>query len=436
VVPRRLTRYIFSECWTFFLLCLVAFTGVLFTIRLLKFSALIINKGVAISQIGWVFISIIPTFLEFALPLSALLGVMLAGARLSGDSEIVVLRASGISIFQLIRPLLLFSFIVIMLAASVTFILKPWGYQTLAETLFDIARTTSTAGLEAGTFNRIGPLTIYAEKIIDATGELEGVMIDDRRGDGQRKIIFAKNGRITSRPKTRSITFDLYDGSIHEMISGDYLTTRFQTNSLTLNSDELSDPGAKQRGTAPRELSVRELRGVIPYFVEFEDSLRRSGNTGLTTEPLPPAIQKHFNESSIDLGMVSKKRRRLEVELEQRWSMPCAAALLGLLALPLGIQPPRAQRMWGLGLSVGVGVAVFVLYYGLLSMGLALVENGFVSTLIGVWLPNLITAVIAALLTFQIGSERWASIADLVGATSRVWCRFAGAIFPSWRNEL
>ncbi len=436
MVPRRLTRYIFSECWTFFLLCLVAFTGVLFTIRILKFSALIINKGVAVSQVGWVFISVIPTFLEFALPLSALLGVMLAGARLSGDSEIVVLRASGISIFQLLRPLFLFSFIIIIIASSVTFVLKPWGYQTLAETLFDIARSTSTAGLEAGTFNRIGPLTIYAEKIIDRTGELQGVLIDDRRGDGQRKIIFAKNGRIISRPKTRSITFDLYDGSIHEMITGDYLTTRFQTNSLTLSSDELSDPGAKQRGAAPRELSVRELRLVIPHFIEFEDSLRRSPNMNSTSEPLPPAIQQHFNESSVDLGMVSKKRRRLEVELEQRWSMPCAAALLGLLALPLGIQPPRAQRMWGLGLSVGVGVGVFVLYYGFLSMGLALVESGVVSSFIGVWIPNFITAVIAALLTFQIGTERWSSIADLVGATSRVWRRFVGAISPSRREQL
>jgi Lipopolysaccharide export system permease LptF/LptG len=92
LVPRRLTRYIFGECLHFFALCLTAFTGILFTIRILKFSSLIINKGVDPHQIGRVFFAVIPTFLEFALPLAALLAVMLAFARLSGDSEVVVLR--------------------------------------------------------------------------------------------------------------------------------------------------------------------------------------------------------------------------------------------------------------------------------------------------------------------------------------------------------
>ena len=100
-MPRILSRYIFFESLHYFGISLFAFTALLLTLRMLKFASLIINKGVEFSQIASVFIAIIPTFLEIAIPLSVLLGVMLAFARLSGDSEIVVMRASGISLYQI-----------------------------------------------------------------------------------------------------------------------------------------------------------------------------------------------------------------------------------------------------------------------------------------------------------------------------------------------
>ena len=80
---RLIPRYIFTECLIFFGISLAAFTGVLLTIRMLQFASLIINKGVEPGQIGMVFLAIVPTFLEIALPLAVLLGVMLCFARLS-----------------------------------------------------------------------------------------------------------------------------------------------------------------------------------------------------------------------------------------------------------------------------------------------------------------------------------------------------------------
>lgn len=434
--PRRLTRYLVKEVLHFFVLCLAALTGVLFTVRVLKFSSLIINKGVAIHQIGWVFLSVIPTFLEFALPLATLLGVMLAFARLSGDSEIVVLRASGIGIYQLLRPLAWFTVLVFILSNAVSFSLKPWGHQTLSDALFDIARSKSTAGLEAGTFNRIGALTIYAERISDATGELHGVMIDDRRGKDERKVIFADHGRIISRPANRSIIFALETGSIHEMIGRKYLSTRFVSNSLVLGADELYNPNEKQKGIAPRELSAHKLRIAIPDIRNAESALRQSGVKSRPLDTFPPEVQAHFSGVDLTLAQLTKKRRRLEVELAQRWSMPFATAILAILGLPLGINPPRTQRTWGLGLSVAVGVGVFVVYYGLLSLGLTLVEAGSISAVFGVWLPNLATALMAVALLIQLGSERWDSIADITRLVSlpRFLRRHQAVVSPTNRG--
>ena len=80
-----ISNYIFKEIFIYFSICLVTFTSLILTTRILKFTNLIVNKGVDILQVAKVFLAIIPTFLEIALPLSVLLGVMLAFARLSGD---------------------------------------------------------------------------------------------------------------------------------------------------------------------------------------------------------------------------------------------------------------------------------------------------------------------------------------------------------------
>ena len=94
---RILDRYILRETLAYFGISLFAFTGMLLVLRMLRLADLVINRGVELDQVVMVFIAIIPTFLEIAVPLATLLGVMLAFARLSGDSEIVVNRGSGVS---------------------------------------------------------------------------------------------------------------------------------------------------------------------------------------------------------------------------------------------------------------------------------------------------------------------------------------------------
>ena len=142
IFVKILSKYILKEILAYFVISLFIFTGILFTLRVLKLTSLIVNKGVLLSQVAVVFVSVIPAFLEIAVPLAALLGPMLTFARLSGDSEIIVVRASGISLFQLIRPILIFGLFASALALFVSHELKPWGFRNLSSTLFQIARSS------------------------------------------------------------------------------------------------------------------------------------------------------------------------------------------------------------------------------------------------------------------------------------------------------
>lgn len=408
---KLLYRYIFREAIVYFLIALSAFTAVLLTIRMLRFATLIVDKGVEFSQIALVFVAIIPTFLEIAIPLAALLGVMLAFARLSADSEIVVMRASGVSLYQLILPTLIFGLCCLALAFSVSFYLKPKGYRLLSETLFDIARTKTTSGLEEGIFNRLNVITLYADSVEDRSGNLSRVVVDDRRDLQNRRIIFAVSGQIRSDREKQKISLSLYDGEIHERFAGKYTKTDFSSNTLQFDAGDLLDPSAHESGRSLNELSVKELKGAIRYLRGLSDLATLKDP--LDRSQFPPPIPSWLSQDSITLQDARRRRERAEVELGSRYSLPFATVLLAILALPLGIHPTRAQQSWGVGLSAAIGLGVFVIYYGLYSVGIVLAQAGALPGRMALWLPNIIALAVTIFFTQRMGSERWQSVADL-----------------------
>ena len=412
---RIVSRYIFREIATFFSISVLAFTGILLTLRMLRFAALIVNRGVSPYQIAQIFVAIIPTFLEIALPLAALLGVMLAFARLSGDSEIVVMRASGISIYQFIRPVLIFAITATAVSFYVSLVLRPWGFRTLSTGLFEIAKSKSTSGLNEGIFNKLGDITLYAEQIDYSTGNLKRVIVDDKRDDAARKVVIARGGRIVSDEANQTITLVLTDGTAHELTEGNYVTTRFNTNSILVDPEQLFKSDDLKKGKQSRELDLMPLKATISNYREAIALVERG-------EPL--AVDKTPELDGMTQQEINKKYRRFKIEFGQRFSLPCASFLMAFVGMALGIQPPRAQKTWGAGISATLGMLVFVVYYGVFSLGLALAESGAVKIWIALWLPNVIAAGCAAFMIQRLASEKWHSIAEMFQSFGRFLPKF------------
>lgn len=394
---RLLSRYVLKEVLIFFSISLLTFTGLLLTLKMLKLTSLIVNRGVALSQIATVFIAIIPTFLEIALPMSALLGVMLAFARMCGDSEVVVFKASGVGLASFIKPLGAFAIAIGLLGLFVSCVLRPWGFDTLSTALFDIARSKSTSGLSEGVFNKLGEITLYAEKIDYATGELSRVIVDDKRDSAQRKVVVAKRGTIVADEVAQTISLLLADGVAHESLDGKYTRTAFASNSLSVNPAELRDDTKK--GISAREVSTSRLKELI---LEYKALLRNSE----AQEIIEVYGQK------LSRGELQKKYRRAKVEHGQRFSLPCASIIMTFIGFAIGIMSPRTQRSWGAGFAATLGLVVFMLYYGIFSMGLALADGGKMHVGLALWLPNFVAAAIAALLVRKITSEQWNSVSE------------------------
>lgn len=408
--PYILNRYIFTEILGAFTICLLAFTGVLLTLRLLQFTALIVNKHVALSQIALVFASLIPTFLEIAMPLATLLGVMLAYARMSGDSEIVVMRASGISAGQLLTPALLFGGVAVVATVLISHFGKPAGFRTLNRTFFEIAKARSTAGLSSGVFNKLGSLILYAEEIKDQNGTLTKVLIEDKRIEDQRQIIVAQRGRIVSDVESETIIFLLEDGYIHQNIEGKYIVTKFDTNQIVLESQEMSTTEETQKGRRARELYSKEL-------IDSIDALNLYLEPGALTPKevdLIPLVRIQMRGKEVNQQTLQKKLTQLRVERTFRYAVPFSCILLACLAVPLGISPPRLQRTWGAGLSTVLGTGVFVIYYALLSVGITLSESLAIHPILGVWLPNVVLLVASLVLFRGMTSGKRDSVAEWI----------------------
>jgi len=385
-----LDRYVFRETGSYFVIALLAFTVILLVMRMLRLASLVINRGVEFGQLGMVLLSILPTFLEIALPLACLLGVMLGVGRLCADSEVVVMRSCGVGIKRLQRPVVALGLLASALAICVSFYLSPLGFQKLSSTLFEIAKSRTTAGLEPGVFNRLGPITLYAEGIDYHNGELRNVLIDDKRGT--RKVLNSASGSIKSNADAREIQIVLKDGFIHEQVADKYLLTYYTQNGLTLNADELF-AGNDQKVRALRELTLNDIRSEM---LSLKSEVKSA----------PAPLTKEF---------VTKKERiaRLRTESARRFAMPFAPLFLALLALPLAIQTPRTQKFWGPGISFALGIGVFVIYYATFSIGFTLSESGVINPYWGLWLPNLATCGLGLYLMSKIGSEQWPSVSSL-----------------------
>jgi lipopolysaccharide export system permease protein len=315
------------------------------------------------------FAYIMPAFLEVTVPMAMLLAILVAFGRLSADSEMVALRSSGLSLYQLITPVAIFVMFATIATAALSLYARPWGNRSLKSALYEIARTRASAGIKPQVFNDEFPgLVIYTEGVDATNDRLHHVLISDERDSAQHNTIFAREGTMVSDPEAQVVTLQLRDGFIH---TSDFrgeaeYQTNFQTYDVNLDLRQVF-ADTRERGRDPKELTLRELRLAI------EEKLAAGKSAGAEL-----------------------------VEYHRNFSIPFACVVFGLVAVPLGVQPVRAARSRGFATSI----AMIFLYYVLLSAGQALAEEDVVPAVIGLWLPNVVFAVLGVYLFALAARER------------------------------
>jgi lipopolysaccharide export system permease protein len=348
---RILNRYLFLEILVPFFVGLAVFTFILLIARILKLVELVVNRGVPLLDIVKTFALILPAFLEVTVPMALLLAILLGFGRLASDSEIVALKTSGVSLYQMTAPVCVFTIFATLATFLIAIWVRPWANGALRQQLFEVVKSRVSAGFKEKVFNTDFPgLVLYIEEIETGGNTLKGILISDVRRPENRSTVIAKIGLLVPNEDAKTVTLRLLDGTIYDGGGGD---NRFQKTDFTVYDVSLALTNFGE--TRPREKDPKEMT--------LGELSRRVAERRLHQEPA----------------------REEEIELHRKFSIPFACVVFALVGIPLSIPPSRAVRSRGFSTSL----ALIFLYYIPLTVGQTLADKGFVSAAVGLWLPNL-----------------------------------------------
>lgn len=344
---RILNRYILTECLPTLGLSLAVFTFVLLMHRVIKLSDLVIAKGVPLGQVLGLLALALPALLPLLLPVSLLLAVLLAMGRLSGDSEIVAMRACGVGLRENLLPVMTLSAAVFGVTAAVSLWAQPLAARSFQTALYETVRSRISITTETRVFTEIASgVTVYAEGMDKDTGRLENLFLHLDRGHTQGVWILARVGKL--RDEGGALGLELEDGEMHQQAGPDSPYHRLRFDRYGLRIPLPSPAWSPDEGEA--------------------------STPDLMTQAYGPA---------------SSARARLE--LHQRLALPVSCLVFGLLGATLGLHHSRAGRSRGVSLCL----AVLLVYYVLFTVGRTLGKGGALPPELAMWLPNLLLGTLA-----------------------------------------
>ena len=266
---RLLNRYLLRQLVAPFCFALAALTGFMLISQVAKKFGALVGKGLPWSVITEVFVLSLPFIVAMTLPMAVLLAVLYSFSHLAADNEITAMRANGISVYQILAPVLIWG--VCMAFFNLAFVdqVLPRSNARLRSLLIDIGRKKAAFGLREQVINEVPPSKYFirASRIDAATGRLRGVTIYDVGGEASRRIIYADSGSMAYAEGQTDLSLRLLNGSIHQSRPAE--PTRFQLTYFSVNDirvknvyDELRRNTSESiRGD--REMSTCEMLNVV-----------------------------------------------------------------------------------------------------------------------------------------------------------------------------
>ncbi|NCO60186.1 YjgP/YjgQ family permease, partial [bacterium] len=330
---------------------------------------------------------LLPDVVGFALPATALIAVVMAFLRLSADSEFVALKASGVSLYQMLPPVVLFSVFNMLAGAWILAQASPWGQNSFRNLVFDIAKSQADLAIKERVFTEpFKGVTFYVQSYDSREKVMKDVFVNDRREKNLISTVVASEAKLFKHPDKRTLTIRFINGTVFvtDKDLSSSRTIRFASYDLTVGIGELLR-AASSREKSPKELTIGELKG-------------------------------HLDKIEAN----SIRHNELMIELMEKATLPVAIFLMGMIGVPLGVYIRGRGKYSGVGVSLMVFLAYYVCLMGSRNIG----ESGYLPPLVVVLIPVTFLAVFGLYAYLRIGAEK-ALIPDRV---TNIWKRFTGRI--------
>lgn len=443
----------------------------------------LVGKGLEFKIIAELLFYTSITAIPMSLPLALLLALLMCFGNLGEHYELVAMKASGISMWRSMRPMLYFSLMLSVLAFFISNSLIPIATLKWRTLLTDVQRQKLAFNIKEGVFYKdIENYVIYVEKKGKDGSHIYGVKIYDHTDHtGNTKIISADSGMMTMSPNQRNIIFTLYNGYNYTDITTDnYKETRpFERMSFkeeqikfSLASFDMTRSSEDMYKSYQQMMNIRQLSTSLDSLERRFDSKQEAfaegftrrwgGYNGLKTNAPPspndslsadtcialqwPLLDNYEGDkrtallnmavssaqnakdnasfNKIDFKSQTENINKHKKEWHKKFTLSIACLIFFFIGAPLG----SIIRKGGLGLPVVISVVFFIIYHLISTIAERMAVFGDLNMFLGVWLSSLVLLPVGLFFTFKATTD-----AALFDGDS--WKKFFKRLFKKKREN-
>jgi lipopolysaccharide export system permease protein len=371
--PWMFYRYILDETARPFFGAAVFFLFVLLMFQVIRLSDTFIVHNASGYSVLALMSYLALTFTPVIIPIAFLLAVLLGFGRLSTDSEVLAMRAAGMSVYSMLAPVMALGTLLALITMFCNFYFVPYGAKMFRLELFKIYNTKAIATIHSGTFTEgFFDLVLYAESVDAKKNTLQKVLIYDESKQGMPVTVLGRHGEILNNLQDAAgipgIVLRLFEGSVHRGDPGKnlYEKTKFDVYDIFLRIETGKVVGVENTKTK----DISELKARL-------SEIEKKFESGTPVEKLETNDRLDFFSYS--------------VEYWKRLALAASCFIFALMGVAFGVVRTRTVR------SNSFLICLFVLlfYWGIYSAGHNLASAGKVPAFVGMFAANVVLLFIA-----------------------------------------
>ncbi len=446
---------------TFLPLFLMTFFICLFIVLLQflwKYVDEMVGKGIEMKVLLELFFYAALTMVPMALPLAILLASLMTFGNLGERLELLSIRAAGVSLLRIMRPLMILIVFVSIGAFFFQNHVLPYSQVKMWSLLFSVRQKSPELDIPEGVFyDEINGYNMFVKEKNRETGMLYDLMIYDMsKGFDNATVIVADSGKLTFTEDKQYLFFTIHHGESFENLKNQrsnsqnvpYRRESFALKEILIEFDanfNRMDESFMQTQYIGKDLN--ELRTSIDSMSHHTDSmghiagsnLKESGYFAIHSQTagkaaakadsaqtllLPDSIYNALDVKDREL-MVSRALSRAEsirnsyeyrshvqkdekriirrhgIEMHKKFTLSFACLIFFFIGAPLG----AIIRKGGLGMPVVVSVLLFIFYYIIDNSGYKMARDGVWGMWQGMWLSSMVLLVLGIYLTYNAAKD-------------------------------
>ena len=422
----------------------------------------LVGKGLELKILGELFFHMAVTFIPMAMPLALLLASLMCFGNFGEHYELVAMKASGISMWRVMRPLLFFSLFLSGLAFLISDNFIPVANLKGRTLLSDVQRQKLAFNIKEGVFYKdIENYVIYVERKGKDGSSIYGIKIYDHTDRlGNNKIISADSGVMSMSPNQRNIIFTLYNGYNYTDITTDNykekrpferMSFKQEQIKFSLVSFDMTRSDEEMYKSYQQMMNIRQLSASLDSLEHrFDDkqtafsegfarrwaNLNSLSTNNLSTDsiralkqdlmasdsstilrwPLLDSYDEETHVSVLNLAVASAQNAKDNVAFnkldfrsqteninkhKKEWHKKFSLSIACLIFFFIGAPLGSIIRKGGLGLPVVVSVVFFVIYHLISTISERMAVFGDLDMFLGVWMSSLVLLPIGLFFTFK-----------------------------------